>query len=178
MGAAAKTIDGFLATLEPAQRAALERLRSQIHAAAPGCEECISYGMPAMKHNGRMLVWFAAAARHCALYPGAIVADFEAELEAFGTSKGTIRFTPVKPIPAALVKRIVKACVARNAARGGARNGNAKAKAAPAAKAAAKRTSAVSGSAAKRGVRRASPATAARAGTRSSPRPRPARRGA
>ena len=122
---AATTIDGYLAAaaLDDAKRAALEKLRAQIHAAAPGAEECISYGLPAMRHGGRMLLWFGAGANHCALYPGAIVGQFTHELARFETSKGTIRFQPGHPLPAALVRRIVEACVARNAARGGARSG-------------------------------------------------------
>ena len=68
-----------------------------------------------------MLLWFGAAEHHCALYPGAIVADFAEELAGFETRKGTVRFQPERPLPAALVRRIVKAAVARNAARQGAR---------------------------------------------------------
>jgi uncharacterized protein YdhG (YjbR/CyaY superfamily) len=119
---AATTIDGYLAALEADQRAALEKLRAQIHAAAPGCEECISYGLPTMRHGGRVLLHFGAALTHVSLYPGAIVAQFAGELAGFGTSKGTIRFTPDEPLSATLVKRIVKACLARNAVRGGARS--------------------------------------------------------
>ena len=138
----ATTVDGYLATLDADQRAALEKLRAQIHAAAPGCEECISYGMPAMKHSGRMLLWMGAGTNHCALYPGAIVQEFLDELEAFETSKGTIRFTPERPIPAALLRRLVQACVARNVARGGARQGAAKQEGSKARAAAKPRTAA------------------------------------
>jgi uncharacterized protein YdhG (YjbR/CyaY superfamily) len=114
---AATTIDSYLAALDVEQREALQRLRVLVHAAAPGAQECISYGLPAMRHGGRMLLWVGAATHHCAFYPGAVVEQFADELARFETSKGTIRFQPAQPLPAALVKRIVKACVARGGAR-------------------------------------------------------------
>ena len=110
------TIDAYLKGAQADQRAALERLRTQIHAAAPGAEECISYQMPAFRLKGRILVWFACTAKHCAFYPGGLIGDFADELKPFSTSKGTIRFQPDAPLPPALVKRIVKAAIARNAA--------------------------------------------------------------
>ena len=114
--AAAQTHDDYLAALPADQRAALERLRKLIRAAAPRAEECISYSMPGFRQDGKMLVWYAAAKSHCSLYPGGMVADFEDELEGFETSKGTIRFQPERPLPAGLVRRIVKARIAATAA--------------------------------------------------------------
>jgi uncharacterized protein YdhG (YjbR/CyaY superfamily) len=115
----ASPIDAYLTGLPADQRAALEKLRKQIRAAAPKAEECLSYGMPAFRHGGRPLVGFSASAKHCSLFPmdGTTVAAFKSELRDFSTSKGTIRFTSERPIPAALVRRIVKARVAENAAR-------------------------------------------------------------
>lgn len=110
------TVDGYLAALPDDKRAALERLRKIIRAAAPGAEECISYGLPAFRLDGRMLVWFGAAARHCAFYPGGVVTEYAKELKNYDTSKGTIRFQPDDPLPAALVRKIVKARVAKNSA--------------------------------------------------------------
>ncbi len=112
----AKTIDGYLARLDPDKRAALERLRTIIRSAAPRAEECISYQLPAFRLDGRMLVWFGAAANHCSFYPGGIVEAYKAELEDYDTSKGTIRFQPDVPLPAALVRKLVRAAIARNAA--------------------------------------------------------------
>ena len=112
-----QTIDDYLAALDADKRAALENLRKTIHAAAPKAEECISYQLPAFRLDGRMLVWFGAAATHCALYPGGIVGAFKEELKDYKTSKGTIRFQPDDPLPAALVRKIVKARMAENAAR-------------------------------------------------------------
>ena len=103
------SIDGYLAAIDADKRAALQKLRRAIHAAVPGLEECISYQMPAFRHQGKVLVWFAAGARHCAFYPGAVVQDFSDELGAYETSKGTIRFQPDRPLPAVLVRKLVRA---------------------------------------------------------------------
>ena len=111
-----KTIDDYLAPLDADTRGALQHLRESIRSAAPEAEECISYQMPAFRLNG-MLVGFAAHARHCALYAwnGTTVEAFADELKDFDTSKGTIRFTPDKPLPETLVRRLVEMKVARNA---------------------------------------------------------------
>jgi uncharacterized protein YdhG (YjbR/CyaY superfamily) len=111
------TVDEYLKPLESDKRAALQKLRATIRAAVPRGEECISYGLPCIRLDGRMLLHFGAAARHCAFYPGGIVREFEEELSGFETSRGTIRFTPEHPIPATLVRRIVTALVARQKAR-------------------------------------------------------------
>src|SRR6266508_5905455 len=104
-----KTIDDYLAALTDDKRAALERLRKTIRAAAPRAEECISYQLPAFRLDGRMLVWFGATANHCAFYPGAVVEAHKDELKDYNTSKGTIRFQPDNPLPAILVRKLVKA---------------------------------------------------------------------
>jgi uncharacterized protein YdhG (YjbR/CyaY superfamily) len=112
------TIDEYLAGLENDQRATLEKLRRTIRAAAPHAEECISYGLPAFRQNGPVVA-FGATATHCAFYPmnGSIVAALGSKLEGYETSKGTIRFQPDHPLPAALVRKIVKARVAENRSR-------------------------------------------------------------
>ena len=122
MNAKPKTIDEYLANVDADKRAALKKLRKIIKAAAPKAEECIGYGMPMFRLNG-MLVAFAAAKNHCAFYPcnGAAVKMFEDELKDFETSKGAIRFQPEKPLPATLVRKIVKTRVAENAAKCAAR---------------------------------------------------------
>ena len=111
----AATIDEYLAPLPPDKRAALQWLRRHIKAAAPGAEECISYGIPAFRLGGRLLVHFGAAAKHCAFYPGAVVEAHREALKGYDTSKGTIRFQPDTPLPAALVRTLVKAQAARRA---------------------------------------------------------------
>ena len=113
-----KTIDEYLAALSDDKRAALEKLRKTIKAAAPKAEECISYQLPAFRLNGRMLVAFGATAKHCAFYPmsSSTVQAHQDELKDYDTSKGTIRFQPDHPLPAALVRKLVKARIAENAA--------------------------------------------------------------
>ena len=109
----ARTIDEYLAPLGDDQRAALERLRRDIHAAVPGLEECISYQMPGFRLDGRVIVWFGAAKNHCSFFPGAVIEELADELAGFSTSKGTVRFQPDHPLPASLVKRLVRARLAR-----------------------------------------------------------------
>src|SRR5262245_15966905 len=110
-----QTIDEYLRTVSPDQRAALKKLRRTIRAAFPRAEECINYGMPGFRLDGRVVAWFAAATNHCSFYPGGIPDGFESELADYETSKGTIRFQPDHPIPAGLVKRLIKARIARTA---------------------------------------------------------------
>ena len=111
-----ETIDQYLARLEPDKRAALQRLREVIRAAVPRAEECISYQVPAFRLDGKVLIWFAAATRHCSLFPGAVVSQFAHELRGFDTRKGTVHFTPDKPLPASLVRKLLKARMAKLAA--------------------------------------------------------------
>jgi uncharacterized protein YdhG (YjbR/CyaY superfamily) len=110
----AKTINDYLARVNPKQRAALQKLRQTIRTVVPGAEECISYGIPAFRLNGRSVVFFGAWADHCSFYPGssATLKKFRDDLKHFETSKGTIRFSPHKPLPSALVKKLVKARIA------------------------------------------------------------------
>ena len=113
-----RTIDEYLAAVSDDKRAALEKLRKIIRAAAPKAEECISYQLAAFRLDGKMLVSFGATAKHCAFYlmSSSTVEAHEAELEGYDTSKGTIRFQADKPLPAALVRKLIKARIAENAA--------------------------------------------------------------
>ncbi len=108
-----KTVDEYLAALGEDQRAALQHLRTTIRAIVPRAEECISYRIPAFRLDGKVLVWFGAATNHCAFYPGAVVEAYKAELKDFETRKGTIRFHAVHPLPASIVRTLVKARIAR-----------------------------------------------------------------
>jgi uncharacterized protein YdhG (YjbR/CyaY superfamily) len=119
--APARDVDEFLDGVPKEARATLEKLRKTIKAAAPMASEVISYQMPMYKHHG-MVVGFAAFKDHCSLFPGSAVMDaHKEELKSYDTSKGTIRFAAGKPLPATLVKKLVKARIKENEARAGKR---------------------------------------------------------
>jgi uncharacterized protein YdhG (YjbR/CyaY superfamily) len=107
--------DSYLAALGANKRRALAKLRKEIKAAAPKAEECISYGVPGFRLNGRLLASYAASAKHCAFYPGSIVQQLRKELKGYDTGKGTIRFPADNPLPGPLVRKIVKARIAQQA---------------------------------------------------------------
>ena len=107
-----ETVDEYLAALSGDKRAALEELRNTIRAAAPGAEECISYERPAFRLKGKILVIFGAAANHCALY-GSTAGFHKDDLRGYDASKGTIRFRPDNPLPAALVRKLIRAKLKR-----------------------------------------------------------------
>jgi uncharacterized protein YdhG (YjbR/CyaY superfamily) len=117
MKAKLRTIDDFLADVSSEKRAALEKLRRTIRAVVPKAEECINYGVPAFRLDGKMLVAFGAGANHCAFYPGAYPIEVHKdELEgSYSISKGTIRFPADRPLPAALVRKLVKTRIAQHA---------------------------------------------------------------
>jgi uncharacterized protein YdhG (YjbR/CyaY superfamily) len=111
-----RTIDEYLAGVRADQRITLGKLRKSVREVAPGVEECISYGIPAFRLNGRSLVSFGAWANHCAFYPGSstTLKKFRDDLRGFQVTKGTIRFTPDNPVPVALVKKLIKARIREN----------------------------------------------------------------
>lgn len=119
MAAKTKTFDEYLAALDDDQRAALEKLRKIIKAAAPKAEECISYGLAAFRLDGKPLVALGATANHCAFYlmSNSTVGAHAEELKKYDTSTGTIRLTADKPLPATLVRKLVKARIAENGER-------------------------------------------------------------
>jgi uncharacterized protein YdhG (YjbR/CyaY superfamily) len=112
----AATVEEYLAGVPEPARTTLEKMRAMIRAAAPQeATEKISYGMPAFYYKGG-LVAYAAFRDHCSFFPmnGGLVAEFAAELAGYETSKGTIRFARERPLPAGLVKKLVRARVAQN----------------------------------------------------------------
>ena len=113
------SIEDYLAALPEEQRAALEELRETIRAAAPRATEKISYAMPAFEQDGRFLVSYAAFKDHCSFYPAsaAVMEALGEELEPYFSGKGTLRFQADEPIPAALVRKIVRVRLQENTAR-------------------------------------------------------------
>ena len=112
---APKNTDEYLAAVPEPARGIMNKIRATIRSVAPPeATETISYGIPAFKYKG-VLVWFAAFSNHCSLFPGSSVIEaFKNELKGFSTSKGTIQFPLDKPLPVALVKKLVKARIAEN----------------------------------------------------------------
>jgi uncharacterized protein YdhG (YjbR/CyaY superfamily) len=114
--AGTSAVDAYLAAVPEPARGTLEKMRVLIRSAAPAeATEAIGYGMPTFRYKGA-LVAYAAFKNHCSLFPmnASLVEAFKDELKEYKTSKGTIQFTVDKPLPAALVKKLVKARVAEN----------------------------------------------------------------
>jgi uncharacterized protein YdhG (YjbR/CyaY superfamily) len=115
---APKTIDDYLAGVPEPAHSTLQKVRAAIRSAVPSAAtETISYKIPAFRH-GQVIIWFAAFANHCSLFPtGRIIEMFKEDLKPYTLSKGTIQFPIDKPLPAPLVKKMVKARLAQIAAK-------------------------------------------------------------
>jgi uncharacterized protein YdhG (YjbR/CyaY superfamily) len=113
------TVEEYLAAVPKEQRAALEKVRKTILAAAPGAEETIAYQMPAIRVDGRLVISYAAFKDHCSLFPMShrALTENADELKPYLAEKSTLHFTPDKPIPPSLVRKIVKARLEENTAR-------------------------------------------------------------
>jgi uncharacterized protein YdhG (YjbR/CyaY superfamily) len=113
---APKNVDEYLAGVPEPARSTLNKMRAAIRSAVPReATETISYRMPAFKYSKGVLVWYAAFSDHCSLFPTAsVIEEFESELKGFSTSKGTIHFPMDKPLPTALITKLVKARVAQS----------------------------------------------------------------
>lgn len=111
-----KTVDEYLAAVPEPARTTLNKMRAAIRSVVPKeTSEVITYGIPGFRYK-RMLVWYAAFADHCSLFPtAAVIAKFKEELKGYRISKGTIQFPLDKPLPAALLKRMIKMRLAESA---------------------------------------------------------------
>jgi len=105
-----KVIDNYLQKIEPAKRQELERIRKIAKQVVPDATETISYGMPTMQYKGKSFLGFDAHAKHIGIYPfgGEEIEVFKDKLKDFELSKGAIRVPFDKPIPAILLKEIIK----------------------------------------------------------------------
>ena len=117
---APKTVEEYLAGVPEPARSTLDKIRAVIRSAVPPeATEAISYRIPAFKHNG-VLIWYAAFSDHCSLFPTAsVIEELKDELKGYSTSKGTIHFPIDKPLPAALLKKLVKARLRQNESKKG-----------------------------------------------------------
>ena len=108
------TIDAYLATVSGEKRAALNKLRRTIRTIVPRAEECISYAIPAFRLNGKVVAGFAATAKGCSYFPfsGSTLATLADELESYDRTKSSLHFDPAKPLPMALVRKLIKARIA------------------------------------------------------------------
>src|SRR5260370_39793201 len=119
----AYSVHDYLALVPKPERIALEKLRKIIKAAAPGTTDVISYRIPVFKYQGRPLVGFGAAKNHCSFFTMSssmilkLAGMRAAELKGYDVSGATIHFTPDKPLPAALVTKLVKERIAENEKR-------------------------------------------------------------
>jgi len=110
---APETVDEYLARVPEPARTTLNKVRAVIRSVVPAeATEAISYGVPTFKYKGPV-IWFAAFSKHCSVFPTAsVIEKFKDELKDYKTSKGTIQFPVDKPLPSALVKKMVKARIA------------------------------------------------------------------
>jgi uncharacterized protein YdhG (YjbR/CyaY superfamily) len=110
---AQQTVDAYLARVPEPARTTLSKMRAVIRSVAPPeATEAISYGVPTFKLKGP-IIWYAAFSNHCSVFPtAAVIEQFKEELKAYTTSKGTIQFPVDKPLPATLLKKMVKARLA------------------------------------------------------------------
>jgi uncharacterized protein YdhG (YjbR/CyaY superfamily) len=113
-------VEGYLKTVPEDMRIALERLRKIIKAAAPGTTEVVSYKMPIFKYQGHPLVGFGATKNHCSFYVMSssmipkLAQARDTKLKGVDVNSATIPFTLDKPLPAALVTKLVKERLAEN----------------------------------------------------------------
>jgi uncharacterized protein YdhG (YjbR/CyaY superfamily) len=118
-GTIPKTVEEYLGAVPEPQLTTLKKVRAAIQSVLPEeATEVISYRIPCVKYKG-LLLGYAAFADHCSLFgmSGTLLGPFKEELKRYSTSKGTIRFAVDKPLPAMLIKRLVKHAVAQKDAK-------------------------------------------------------------
>jgi len=105
-----KLVDAYLKTVPEPQRSTLKKLRQTIHKIEPKAKEVISYGIPAYKIDEGIICGFLSAKKHCSYFPfsGSVLKDLVAETSKYDQSKGTLRFDVDKPLPDALVRKLIK----------------------------------------------------------------------
>ena len=114
--AAFSSIDEYLASVPDAKRVVLEKLRKTIRSIVPRAEEYISYRMPAFRLDGRVVAGFSATAKGCSYFPfsGRTLRTLSADLGGYEGTKSSLHFRTEEPLPAALVRKLVKARIAES----------------------------------------------------------------
>ena len=109
-----KTIDDYLGTVSAEKRAVLERLRKTIRSIIPKAEECISYRIPAFRLEGVVVAGFHATVKGCSYFPfsGSTLRTLAKEVASYDQTKGALHFGPDQPLPATLVRKLLKARIA------------------------------------------------------------------
>lgn len=104
-------IDEYLARVSPSHRALLRELRKKIHSLVPDAEECISYGLPAFRYQGKIIAGFAATSNGCSYYPfsGPTLGTLAADIVGYSHTKSALHFGADTPLPGSLVKKLLKA---------------------------------------------------------------------
>ncbi|HET7026669.1 MAG TPA: DUF1801 domain-containing protein [Candidatus Limnocylindrales bacterium] len=112
------TVGEYLAATPEWARAMIDEIRALALAEAPGAAERISYQMPAMTFEGRIVVWYGAFRDHVSLFPASdrVRRDLAADLDPYLAGKGTVRFARTRPLPTALIRRFVRARIEENRA--------------------------------------------------------------
>jgi uncharacterized protein YdhG (YjbR/CyaY superfamily) len=110
----ATSIDEYLSSIPGEKRAALNTLRKTIRSTVPKAEECISYGIPAFRLDGIVIAGFAATGKGCSYYPfsGSTLGALADELAHYSRTKSALHFDPAKPLPVALVRKLIMARIA------------------------------------------------------------------
>jgi uncharacterized protein YdhG (YjbR/CyaY superfamily) len=110
-GNAKSRVRAYIAARPPRARAALKKIRAAVVRVAPRAEDAFSYGIPAFRLDGKLLVWYAAFTNHCSLFPmtSAIRRRLARDLRGYETAKGTVRLPLARPMPITLIRKLVKA---------------------------------------------------------------------
>lgn len=104
------TIDEYLKTVPEDRRRALEDLRKKIRSLVPGAEECISYRIPAFRLNGKVIAGFCGTSRGCSYFPfsGSTLKALARDLGGYDQTKSSLHFSADKPLPTALVRKLIR----------------------------------------------------------------------
>ena len=104
-----RDVDAYLASVPEPQRTTLQRVRASIRAIVPEAQECIAYNMPAYRIDGKVVAGFASFKNHCSYLPhsGSVLSELAGELSAYECTQGSLHFAVDKPLPKALVRRLI-----------------------------------------------------------------------